>query len=64
MSYRKRDAVAAEKWRAASSTGKGKVHLAASREWRKIFPTKQSKVSDEKRVEVCHRIKAHGSQNR
>lgn len=48
--------MAAEKWRATSSTGKGKVHPAASREWRKISPTKQSKVSDEKRVEVCHRI--------
>ena len=48
--------MAAEKWRATSSTGKGKVHPAVSCEWRKISPTKQSKVSDEKRVEICHRI--------
>ena len=53
---RKRDAGAAEKWRATSSTGKGKMHPAAPHGWRKISPTKQTKASDEKRVEVCYRI--------
>lgn len=54
--HHKRDAVAAEKWRATSSKGKGEMRPAAPHEWRKISPTKQTKASDEKRVEVCHRI--------